>query len=93
MEGTLVSIGRRVSLAFTNLGDCLRDSLDTLNDAIENESQRFQLWAMNLGLYHSGHSSLGYKFRDAPLLYDFARKSLRDLEEYLHIGKVASVVY
>lgn len=56
--------------------------------AWENESQRFELWATNLGLYHQGHSSLDYRFRDAASLYNFASKLLQDLENCLATGEI-----
>ncbi|KAI9729212.1 MAG: hypothetical protein M1834_007004 [Cirrosporium novae-zelandiae] len=46
-----------------------------------NQSQRFSLWAINLGLYQHGHGSLDYRFRDAPAVYDFARRLLASFEE------------
>ena len=58
--------------------------------AWENESQRFELWATNLGLYHQGHSSLDYRFRDAASLYSFAYKLLQDLEKCIAIGRLRS---
>ncbi|KAE8327761.1 hypothetical protein BDV39DRAFT_204775 [Aspergillus sergii] len=48
-----------------------------------NETQRFELWAKNLGLYHLGHSSLDYRFRDAPSLFEYTIGLLRNLEALL----------
>lgn len=48
-----------------------------------NETQRFELWARNLGLYHLGHSSLDYRFRDAPSLFEYTVGLLRNLEGLL----------
>lgn len=56
--------------------------------AWENESQRFELWATNLGLYHQGHSSLDYRFRDANSVYDFAYKLLLDMENCFATGEI-----
>lgn len=53
---------------------------------LESASQRFELWAVNLGLSHEGHSSLDYRFRDAPSLFNLAHKLLRDLERYFIIS-------
>lgn len=58
-------------------------------DAVANESQRFKLWAVNLGLHQPGHGSLDYRFRDAPQIYQYAGKLLWDLREALHMSKVA----
>ncbi|KAE8358236.1 hypothetical protein BDV27DRAFT_150625 [Aspergillus caelatus] len=53
------------------------------NRFLINETQRFELWAKNLGLYHLGHSSLDYRFRDAPSLFEFTVSLLRNLEALL----------
>ncbi|KAJ5908062.1 hypothetical protein N7495_000744 [Penicillium taxi] len=54
-----------------------------------NQTQRFELWAKNLGLYHLGHSSLDYRFRDAPSLLEYTMGLLRNLEgllaQFIHI--------
>jgi hypothetical protein len=57
-------------------------------DAVANESQRFNLWAVNLGLHQPGHGSLDYRFRDAPEIYQYAQKLLLDLRGALHMSKV-----
>ena len=92
MEDSLTTVGRRVNQAFTKFEGYLDSSLGLLHEESDNESQRFQLWAVNLGLYQSGHSSLDYRFRDAPSLYEFARKLLLDLERYLGIGQIKSAI-
>ena len=48
--------------------------------AVTNELQRFELWATNLGLLHTGHSSLDYRLRDSKLVFDYALFLLVDLE-------------
>ncbi|CEL09352.1 hypothetical protein ASPCAL12489 [Aspergillus calidoustus] len=52
---------------------------------VSNEMQRFDLWASSLGLYHTGHSSLDYRFRDSPPLFQYALGLLNDLLETLSI--------
>lgn len=86
----LATIGQRINYSFETLAAIinLEHEKGSLWVALENESQRFHLWATNLGLYHTGHSSLDYRFRDAPLVYSFAQKLLKDLERYLFIGKI-----
>ena len=79
-----------IGLVFADLVDRLGEPLTLFREAISTESQRFELWATNLGLYHSGHSSLDYRFRDAPSLYEFAHKLLRDVERYLSLSRSAS---
>lgn len=53
------------------------------NSKLVNQTQRFELWAKNLGLYHLGHSSLDYRFRDAPSLFEYTVGLLRNLEDLL----------
>lgn len=47
---------------------------------LTNEFQRFESWASNLGLYHTGHSSLDYRFRDSPILFEYTVDLLKDFE-------------
>ncbi|KAL3460890.1 hypothetical protein BJX64DRAFT_289828 [Aspergillus heterothallicus] len=54
---------------------------------VVNEMQRFEIWASSLGLYHTGHSSLDYRFRDSPPLFHYAQRLLHDLEETIKIRK------
>ncbi|KAL3477340.1 hypothetical protein BJX99DRAFT_257591 [Aspergillus californicus] len=51
----------------------------TYEAKLVTESQRFQLWASSLGLYHTGHSSLDYRFRDSPPLFEYAFTLLGDM--------------
>ncbi|QKX57876.1 uncharacterized protein TRUGW13939_04996 [Talaromyces rugulosus] len=53
------------------------------NSKLVGQTQRFELWATSLGLYHLGHSSLDYRFRDAPSLFEYTVGLLRDLEGLL----------
>jgi hypothetical protein len=48
---------------------------------IENEYQRFQLWAANLGLRGQGHWSLDYRLRDATFVKDFVIDLLNELKQ------------
>lgn len=81
---SLGSIGKRVSIRFETLD---KGNLpDEDGSRITNEQQRFELWAVNLGLYHGGHSSLDYRFRDSPPLLKYAYKLMRDLEKGLADG-------
>jgi hypothetical protein len=78
-------------------GQEIRRDLDRLEESeavnqptwanLDNEMQRFELWARNLGLYTGGHSSLDYRFRDAQLLFDHTLSLLRDLDRVLTQGK------
>ncbi|KAL9051428.1 MAG: hypothetical protein Q9206_004710 [Seirophora lacunosa] len=59
---------------------------DALAVNAQNAAQRYDLWAANLGLFTAGHSSLKYRLGDAPLIYNYARRTLADLEKYLAIA-------
>ncbi|KAL3437455.1 hypothetical protein BDV09DRAFT_183343 [Aspergillus tetrazonus] len=48
-----------------------------------NEAQRFDIWASNLGVFHDGHSSLDYRFRDSSPLFEYTFNLLCDLSEAL----------
>ena len=56
--------------------------------AWKNESQRFDLWANNLGLHHRGHSSLHYRLREATILESLVKSLLNDLRGLLHDCKL-----
>jgi hypothetical protein len=56
--------------------------------AWQNEYQRFNLWADNLGLHHHGHSSLDYRLREAAILKNLVSGLLLDLERSLHNCKL-----
>ena len=80
---TLAVIGRRIHCSFGSLERDLgsQEAEESFASALVNESQRFSLWARNLGLYDLGHSSLDYRFRDAPVVYKYTRHLLVDLEQ------------
>lgn len=83
VDETLASIGHRIHYSFgalTTDARPLKDE-DAFSSALVNEFQRFGLWAKNLGLYNLGHSSLDYRFRDAPATFQYTRHLLVDLEK------------
>ena len=51
--------------------------------AFRAEMQRFQLWAINLGLYRQDHGSLDYRLRDNEVVRSFTRELIRSLIEAL----------
>lgn len=53
------------------------------------EADRFELWAVNLGIFVSGHGSLDYRLRDASSIRDTLRRFLLSLLESLKDGKYA----
>lgn len=50
------------------------------------EAERFELWAVNLGLFVIGHGSLDYRVREADRLAQTIRRFLRELMESLVEG-------
>lgn len=50
------------------------------------EEDRFELWAVNLGLFVSGHGSLDYRLRDAERLESTIRRFITDLNNSLIEG-------
>ena len=81
-DETLAAIGQRIQNSFESLESdaSVHEGEDSFFSALVNESQRFGLWAKNLGLYSLGHSSLDYRFRDAPRVYQYTLQLLGDLE-------------
>ena len=85
-DETLAAIGQRIYGSFESLEIHSRSYKveNSFSSALVNQSQRFSLWAKNLGLYDLGHRSLDYRFRDAPTEHRYARKLLDDLEKYIY---------
>lgn len=82
----LAQIGDRINKQFAASLDLVRDGGDEVTvsrSEFINEAQRFDLWAVNLGLFLKGHSSLDYRFRDSPPLLRYADVLLRGLETSL----------
>jgi hypothetical protein len=87
---TLKSIARSVRVKFQSLlaqfvEEAPKDP--PTHARILNESERFDAWGRNLGLFQGGHASLDYRFRDAPRVFEFARRLLRDLDDTLAVGE------
>ena len=51
------------------------------------EAERFELWAVNLGLFVVGHGSLDYRVREADRLAQTIRRFLQELMDSLAEGK------
>ncbi|KAL3440298.1 hypothetical protein BJX65DRAFT_314913 [Aspergillus insuetus] len=79
---SLGAVGKDVLQEFTNVIALVDQEYQP---KVSNEMQRFDLWASSLGLYHTGHSSLDYRFRDSPPLFQYALGLLNDLLETLSI--------
>ena len=55
------------------------------------EAERFELWAVNLGLFVVGHGSLDYRVREADRLAQTIRRFLQELMNSLAEGRTLSV--
>ena len=55
-------------------------------DLFTAEAERFELWAVNLGLFVVGHGSLDYRVREADRLAQTIRRFLRELMDSLAEG-------
>lgn len=51
------------------------------------EFDRFELWAVNLGVFVSGHGSLDYRIRDADSIRDTLHRFMEDLNTSLQEGE------
>jgi hypothetical protein len=51
------------------------------------EAERFELWAVNLGLFVVGHGSLDYRVREADRLAQTIRRFLQELIDSLAEGE------
>src|SRR2546423_14022507 len=54
--------------------------------AIFHESERFRLWALNLGLCATGHASLFYRLREADTVRTVIESLLQDFKSMLVEG-------
>jgi hypothetical protein len=57
------------------------------NVLFETEADRFELWAVNLGLFVAGHGSLDYRIREAESLESALRRVMSGLNDSLIEGK------
>ena len=92
-DETLAAIGQRIYASFHLLKEAPRshEAEDSFSPALVNQFQRFSLWAKSLGLYDLGHSSLDYRFRDAPTVHKYAHKLLDDLEKSIYQSMSATL--
>lgn len=77
-------------LNLSTIGRHIHERLAVLEpyDPLTTQAQRYELWAENLGLYQSGHSSLDYRFRDAPSIFQLTHRLLSHLMETLPTGRL-----
>jgi hypothetical protein len=90
---SLAIIGYEVVALFTGLRSTtivgqnhVSDINHTRKQQIATESDRFELWATNLGLFLSGHGSLDYRVRGADSLRVTLSIFLSDLKEAVAAG-------
>ena len=87
-EFDLATLGRDAWARFVESYQALQKS-DTASSeqldaaAFRAEMQRFELWAINLGLYRQDHSSLDYPLRDNEVMRSFTEELLTSLIEAL----------
>lgn len=94
------------SVALTNLGsniiDLFRKVDETLKQSVNGawpeelfvaESERFELWAANMGLFVVGHGSLDYRVREAEWLAQTLRRFMQDLVNSLDDGTTPPRIY
>ncbi|KAJ0425002.1 hypothetical protein BJY00DRAFT_275711 [Aspergillus carlsbadensis] len=79
---SLAAVGKEVIRGFAGLVTLVDEEYQP---KLSNEMQRLDLWASSLGLYHTGHSSLDYRFRDSPTLFQYTLGLLNDLLETIQI--------
>lgn len=60
----------------------------TLAPKLSSEADRFLLWAVNLGLFVSGHASLDYRVRDAENIRSAIQRLIFSLEDALTEGSL-----
>jgi hypothetical protein len=85
-QSSLRFIGNEISTRFRVLSQTM--NTNHLRRFL-NEAQRFDIWASNLGVFHDGHSSLDYRFRDSSPLFEYTFNLLYDLSEALSACKLA----
>ena len=87
-EEDLATYGRNAWTRFNVAYKTLEKNDSTISEqpdaaALRSEMQRFQLWAINLGLLRQDHSSLDYRLRDNEVVRAFTRELLVNLTEAL----------
>ena len=87
-EFDLATFGRNSWARFIDAYEALQKSdpasLEQLDVVVfRAEMQRFQLWAINLGLYRQDHGSLDYRLRDNEVVRSFTEELITSLNEAL----------
>lgn len=89
----LADLGSNVMDLFRKVEKSLKESADTAwpDDLLVAESERFELWAANMGLFVAGHGSLDYRVREAERLAQTLRRFMQDLINSLDDGKASPI--
>lgn len=88
MSASLADLGFEALSLFQRLETVDNDktSQDWPTASFAAEAERFELWAVNLGLFVVGHGSLDYRVRDADRLAQTIRRFLQELKDSLAEG-------
>src|SRR5271154_2101663 len=70
----------------TALSRCEKSEIGASAASLDNERQRFHLWAENLGLNRPAHRSLDYRLQNARTIWQTVFAFLQDLQESLAEG-------
>jgi hypothetical protein len=86
-QEALASRGRAIFGGFdhvsTLLASPLNPEMHRFASSLRSQSERFRIWAVDLGLLVPGHGSLDYRVREAETVQQTIRAYLNDLSEYL----------
>lgn len=90
-SAALADLGSNAIDLFRKVEKALKESADTAwpDDLLVAESERFELWAANMGLFVAGHGSLDYRVREAERLAQTLRRFMQDLINSLDDGKAS----
>lgn len=82
---TLSQAARKVKLGFSTLLSFISNHHTAARNVqvLQDEEQKFMLWAVNLGVFDAGHSSLDYRLQDVPEASDFVKELLNELGDHL----------
>ena len=78
LANEVLSAFRETSKKFARLRNG-NQPFSSYETACKHESQRFQLWSINLGLFQSSHNSLDYRLRQNETVRSFVATLLTDI--------------
>ena len=89
MSASLADLGLEALSLFQRVQtlDGNKTSQDWPAASFTAEAERFELWAVNLGLFVVGHGSLDYRVREADRLAQTIRRFLQELMDSLAEGR------